>query len=159
MTEGRTFQREFITDLWAEIEPLAREHLAETGISGKLPLELDKDGYQAAQQNGTHFFHTVRLNGELIGYCSTIVCRAMRDSALEAHEDGIYVVPRHRGYIGSDLEHWVDDIMALEYGCRRSYRERIVEPGHVDRAVRRGPLGYKPVSVLWEIDLPRRKVA
>lgn len=159
MTEGRLFQREFVTDLWAELAPLAAEHLAETGISGALPLKLDHDAYQAAQQNGTHFFHTVRLNGELIGYCSTLVCRALRDSVLEAHEDGIYVVPRHRGYIGSDLEHWVDDIMALEYGCRRSYRERIADPAHVDRAVRRGPLGYKPMSILWVRELYHQAVA
>jgi hypothetical protein len=149
VTEGRTFQREFITDLWAELAPLAAEHLAETGISAGLPLKLDKDAYAEAQSAGRHFFHTVRLNGELIGYCSTIICRALRDSQLEAHEDGIYVVPRHRGYIGSELENWVDDIMWMDHGCVRSYRERIVTTDQGDRASRRGPVGYKAMSVLW----------
>ncbi len=149
MTEGRTFQREFITDLWSELEPLAAAHLAETKISVGLPLKLDKDAYAQAQTSGTHFFHTVRLSGELIGYCSTFICRALRDSALEAHEDGIFILPQHRGFIGTDLEHWVDDIMWMDHGCVRSYRERIVTTDQGDRATRRGPVGYKPMSILW----------
>lgn len=145
--EGRSFQLERISTLWAELEPLAAAHLAEAG--GKLPLKLDQVTYTAMEAAGVHRFDTVRLNGELIGYCSTLISTAFHDGARVAHEDGIYVLPRHRGWTGGDLEHWVDTMLATN-GVLRSYRERLIPiEATADRALRRGPVGYHPSSVLF----------
>ncbi len=150
MSDGRSFQQERITDLWSEMTPLATAHQAEAGTH--FPLKLNEDAYLAAQQNGSHLFHTARLNGQLVGYCSTLLSYSNHDGKLQAHEDGIYILPEHRGWMGRDLEHYVDRVL-MDAGCARSYRERIIDPDHVDRSTRRGPLGYKPMSILWVRDL------
>ena len=152
MAEGATFQRERITDLWGELQPLAEAHLAETGNSD-LPLKMSHEVYEAAQVAGCHRFYTARINGELVGYCSMILSHCVHDGAAEAHEDGIYVVPFHRGFMGTDLERWSDDLMALDDRVQRVYRERIIEVDMMDRAMRRGPVGYHPRSMLWRRDL------
>ena len=147
--DGRAFALEKITDVWPELEPLATLHLTEVSAATRW-LRLDRDAYAAMEAADRHAFHTMRINGELSGYCSTLICQSPHDGLLEAHEDGIYVRPDLRGWSGSDLEHFVDTMMACR-GCSRSFRERIIGTDHdaKDRAMRRGPLGYKPQSVLW----------
>lgn len=155
VTDGRTFQLEKITRLWDELEPLAATHLREVG--SHLPLKLERERYENMEQRGVHLFHTARINGALVGYCSTVLSRCFHDAMVEAHEDGIYVTPDQRGFLGTELEHWVDDMLRT-HGVVRSFRERIVGLAqHLDptRALRRGPVGYHPHSIMFKRELSR----
>lgn len=144
--EGRTIQRELISALWPELEPLGAAHLAETGLSAGL-FQADRAAYASAESAGSHRFDTVRLNGALIGYSSVLLYPSRFDGALEAHEDCIYVLPAHRGYVGRDLEHFQDTALASA-GVLRVFRERVIHDAD-DRALRRGPIGYTAYSVLF----------
>lgn len=144
--DGRSFQRERITDLWSELEPLFIAHHAEAGTDLQ-PLKMGQEAYAAAEQRGVHRFDTMRMDGKLAGYCSTILNRSYFDGAMEAHEDGIFVLPEHRGWGGGDFQHWIDTMLAADHVVR-SYRERPIGDD-AQRATRRGPLGYHPHAVLW----------
>ncbi len=151
MADGVTFARERLTEaLWAEMRPLAEAHQAETGVVRTVKLDLG--AYLSGQQSGAMRLYVARAGNVLIGYCSTILHICSFDQGLEAHEDAIYLEPAWRGTTGSAFERWIDDSLTAE-GVRRTFRERLIHPGEEERATRRGPLGYRPQSVLWRREL------
>lgn len=151
MSNLDTFAAERMTAIWPEVEPLARVHYAEIGIS-KRPLRWARDHYAAMEDAGSHRFYTIRDDiGKLIAYCSMFLVCSPHDQVREAHEDAIYVVPEFRGHLGPSFERRIDYALSEEY-VKRIFRERIIT-GDPERATRRGPLGYEPQSVLWRRDL------
>lgn len=151
MSKLETFAAEHMTVIWPQVEPLARVHYAEVGIS-KSPLRWAREHYAAMEDAGTHRFYTVRDDHRnLIAYCSMILVISPHDQVREAHEDAIYVLPEFRGNLGPSFERRIDYALS-EDGVRRIFRERIIT-GEPERATRRGPIGYEPQSVLWRRDL------
>ncbi len=146
MAIGRSFQLERVTDLWAELEPLFVAHHAESG-ERLGPKKLSKSDYETYDKIGMLVFHTARVGGSLVGYCSTFLHRCPFDSQMEAHEDAIFILPEHRGF-GQEFAAWIDT-MHKTNGISRSYRERLIDEEHGERTLRRGPIGYTPHSVLF----------
>lgn len=150
MPEGRHFQRERITDLWDELAPLASANVTEASNTNPEYLPR-KEIYESMEASDSHRFFTARINKKLVGYCSMMVNRSMYSGVCQAHEDAIYVAPEHRGFLGNEFQRWVDDMLFYD-GVTRVFRERMIHESG-DRALRRGPIGYKHHSVLWKRDL------
>lgn len=150
------FQREEVTDsFWAEVQPLAVEHMADVERV-RVPIVLSREQYDSCQARGVLRVHTARIDGVLVGYCSTVLHRSGFDGVLEAHEDSIYLAPEHRGFTGIEFQLYIDEQLRLD-GATRLFRERMIHGKDYERWARRGPVGYEPKSILWRKEYPHGK--
>lgn len=145
------FALERITDLWAEMAPLNAAHYREVDGDSH-PIKLDQQAYADMEAAGRHRMFTMRMDGELLGYCSLFFVTSPHDLVLEAHEDAIFIDPPERGR-GLEFHVWMDAKLQAE-GIKRVYRQRpIAFPDALGRDGRRGPLGYKPDQIVFAREL------
>ncbi len=97
MPEVGTFQVERLTPaLWAELEPLLERHWREIAIYHDIPLNPQRDLYQALDAAGMLRIYTLRgygdFAGELIGYAAYTVARNPQyQELLQAESAALYV--------------------------------------------------------------------
>ena len=145
--DAPTFQREQPADLWDEIMPLLEKHRLEIARYKDIPLGVDQEHYQKIHEMGLLRLFTVRIDGELIGYCCLIAHpNPHYTSSFQAHEDVLYIAPAYRKTgIGWRFMRHVDAELKAE-GCQAVYRHVKTDHDH-------GPLlermGYEAVDTIW----------
>lgn len=142
------FARECLSPaLWAEIQPLLRDHWREVAFYDDIPLSVAVDVYEASEAAGILRIYTVRdANTALCGYAIFFVRLAPHYAdSIQAAEDVIYVDPVYRGGTGYKFIAWCDEQLAAEGVQCVSH--------HVKLAHDWGKLlerqGYEPVETLW----------
>lgn len=110
------FSLENLVDVYAEIEPLCREHYAEMckrltgeGLSCS-PYAPRLDQYFAAAARGDLLTFMARLDGKPVGYINVYITNDMHNHDRIAMEDMIYVTKAHRNGLGKKL---------VEYGLQQ----------------------------------------
>lgn len=104
---------ESLPKVYAELEPLFREHYAEfsarllaTGVTVS-PYNPRLDEYFRASDGGWLKTFVVRLDGQPCGYANIYVTTDMHNRELIAQEDTLYVSKAHRNGIGRKLSLFV----------------------------------------------------
>ena len=144
------FSIEPFEDSYPELEPLYREHYAET------QERLERDGapipdykprlmeYVRASRRGDLFTWVVRLDGEAVGYCNIYMTNDMHNGQLIAQEDAIFMNKAHRRGAGTKL------VKAIINDLRPRGVKRILITPVTDLRVAKiwERVGFKPVSSL-----------
>lgn len=103
------FATELLSDIYPEMEPLARCHyqemtdrLATIGVEIS-PYDPRLDEYFKAARGGWLKTFTARKDGKLCGYANVYVTHDMHNRDLIAQEDTLYVAREYRGGLGKQL--------------------------------------------------------
>lgn len=98
IAQGATIEREvFTSELFEEIEPLARMHWREIAHYPDIPLDVDVARFVALEQAGALRFFTARLDGTLVGYaCFIVTPHSHYCGSLHAMQDVLFVDPACR---------------------------------------------------------------
>ncbi len=101
------FSRESVGSVWGEAMALSGGHYAETGIcNGKLPMKMDRDWYDRAEEAGSLRVYTARERGELAGYATWVLSNLPHHRGVcAAVNDVIYLRPQNRK--GSTAMRWL----------------------------------------------------
>ncbi len=149
------FARETLTDaLWAEALPLLQKHWREVAHFQDIPLDPDRERYDAIDRSGLQRFYTARASGGLlIGYASFVVAANLHyQTSVQAVQDVVYIHPDFRGGTGYRFIAWCDEQLKAE-GVQAVYH-------HVKAAHNFGPLlerqGYDLVDLIYakRLDTP-----
>lgn len=104
-----TMTRERLRDVYAELEPLYKEHyaamaarLAENGVPVS-PYKPNLVAYFRSDDDGRLLTFVLRHDGEACGYINVYVVPDNHNGDLIAQEDVLYVTPKHRGGTGKNL--------------------------------------------------------
>lgn len=113
---GLYFQRERCYDWGLEALPLFERHRQEIAHYQDIPLDVDLDGYAAAEQAGQLRCFTARLSGMLVGYAVFLVGPNLHYRAsLQARQDVLFVLPEHRNQgVGLELIRWSERALKAE---------------------------------------------
>lgn len=90
------FDRERVSDLWDEAQPLLERHWEEIAHYKDIPLEPMKEAYRRLDDAGVSFLLTARLSGELVGYYLSAIVPNLHYGFLQAIQDVLFVLPEHR---------------------------------------------------------------
>lgn len=91
-------QRELMSEaLFAEAEPLVQASFKRFDPFPDLPLDIDLEGYIAAEQSDVLRVYTARENGILLGYAVFIVAPSLRRRYLiQANQEMVHAVPERQ---------------------------------------------------------------
>ena len=124
-----SFARERMHDLWPELEPLIREHWLEVAHYLDIPLDPDRDAYNAMEDAGAVRAYTARIKGVLVGYVIYFVRPNLHYSgSKQAVQDVLFIAPEHRGGLGFRLLRWSHERLRDE-GVQVVYQHVKVKPG------------------------------
>lgn len=140
-----TYQRETMTAVLGEIQPLLERHWREIAYFQDIPLEPDYGGYERAEAANRLRIFTARRDGALVGYAIFFLGNLHYKSARIATQDILFLVPECRGFPGYRLIRFSDQQLKAE-GVEVTYH-------HVKVAHDFGPLlvhmGYQAVDTIY----------
>lgn len=86
-------------DTICELKPLFELHSKEISqhIKHGIPLDPDYVTYFRVEQAGELIFVALRSKGQLVGYFTGFIKRALHYNCLSLHQDLFYVSPQYRG--------------------------------------------------------------
>lgn len=144
-----TIQREALFPFFDEAMPLFHRHWQEVSHYLDIPLEPDRQVYEAADANGMLRVYTVRgANGDLYGYALFFVRRNPHyASSLQAVQDIVFVAPEYRqGTLGmrllrvAETELWGEGVQAVYHHVK------LAHPA-LGKVLER--MGYQPVETIY----------
>ena len=94
---GYVFALEPFNLVLPELHNLHREHFEETEGYRAAPINPDYEAMAESERSGQMLQFTARKDGALVGHMRIYLARCRHTQTLTASEDGIYVVPAHRG--------------------------------------------------------------
>lgn len=105
------YQSELVSEIWAEVWPLLKQHWLEVSNNLDIPLEPNIDLYGVAEKQGVFKLFTARIDNELVGYAAFMISNGLHNaSAVVAIQDVLYVKPAHRkSRVGYKLIQFCDD--------------------------------------------------
>jgi hypothetical protein len=109
-----TFQRENVRDIWPDILPLLVLEHAELTPFPDIPLDIDRDRYDAADALGLLRCYTVRRDGKLVGHAGFGIAGMHHKSTKIVVGDVLYVHPDHRAEAGLGLIGYALDQLQAE---------------------------------------------
>ena len=125
------FARERFSDVIDEAMPLLQKQAAELNANPDLPLAVDRDVYNAAEDAGVLRLFTARFSGHLIGYAcfSVAVNPHYATSPPQSVQDVFYIEPTARGVgIGDAFIKYCNSMLAFE-GVNLDYQHvKIAHP-------------------------------
>jgi GNAT superfamily N-acetyltransferase len=139
----------------AGLEQLGARHWTEIAHFRDIPLEVDWDAYAAFEAAGRLRTFTVRIDGQLVGYCLFILSHHPHyKSSLYAMQDVLFLAPEHRGaHIGAQLIRFCEERLRVE-GV-----QVVTQHSKAKRELDLGPLltrlGYELVDTVWAKRLDR----
>lgn len=146
-TNGVRHQRERVAEVWDEMQPLLVAHWDEIAHYHDIPLNIDREGYEAVERAGALRIFTVRADGQLVGYAVFVVRRNMHYlDSLQAVQDVLFLHPAwRRANVGRELIEFADEMLRRD-GVQVVYQ-------HVKLAYDFGPLlermGYERIETIW----------
>lgn len=150
-----TYQREKLSDLWAELQPLLAAHWREIAHYPDIPLDPDKDRYLQIEQAGIVRAFTARTaSWRLVGYSVFFVVPSLHyRQSLQANQDVIYVEPAMRsGRVGLGLIQFGDACLRNE-GVQLVHQHQKNAHPALGRLL--AHLGYEAVETGWMKRLDR----
>lgn len=145
----------YCVETWARLhgDPdfprLVQEHYAEAEeVAQEVPVSLNVPIYESLDRNGMLVIVTARLDGLLVGYCTTMMHRHMHYDLMCAIEDAYYVVPwaRRLGHGLVSVGYRLIATMIEELrrrGCQRcSFAAKDFSPLLERLGMRRGDIMY-----------------
>lgn len=149
-----TITKEPFVTAWADIEPLARMHFAETQARFAemgMPMgDFDPrlEIYNQADAGGyLHTFVVRTVDGTAVGHSTVYVQTDMHNRETIGREDTIYIHPDHRRGIGGKLTRHILEFLKSQ-GCVRATIDARTDPRAV-RLWRR--IGFQPVAEVMMI--------
>jgi len=145
-----SFQEEKLSEIIEEIKPLLHAHWQEIGIfdKEKHPLDPDWDLYFKAEAAGIHFFFTVRQDGKLIGYYSSILFpKHFHYRSIFASDcDLFFLAPEFRsGLIGLRMLREVENVLKRKGVNMITHTVKISFP--LEPIMKR--LGFEPMDIKY----------
>lgn len=153
-----SLQRERFADWIGEAMPLIERHWHEVAHYKDIPLNVNRDGYIAAENADLVRLYTMRHAATrlLLGYALFLVSLNLHYcTSRQAKQDVLFIAPEHRGgFLGSRLVRFADDAMRAE-GVQVSYQHVKLEHPALGSILQR--IGYEPIEVIWgrRLDLPK----
>lgn len=111
------FARERFVDVIDEAMPILQKQADELNANPELPLAVDQQVYENADEAGALRIFTARIDGALVGYaCYQVAVNPhYSTSPPQAVQDVIYVEPSARGAgIGDALIKYCNSMLAFE---------------------------------------------
>lgn len=148
-----TFARESIRGLWPELWPLLFAHWEEIATWSDIPMDPDREAYEAIEDAGLLRLYTARNAQGLVGYAAYVVRTHLHyRGSVQAVQDVVYLRPEYRqGRIGQKLLEAADADLASE-GVQVVFQ-------HVKLAHNFGPLlerlGYEHLENVYARRLDR----
>lgn len=139
-----TFQRELVTDIRREVQPLLELHWDEIAVDKDIPLNVDWASYTAGKAVRVY---TARDDGALVGYaCFVLNHNKHYMDSLQAMQDVLFVHREHRrGLMGYRFIRFCDDQLRAE-GVQKVMH-------HVKKAHNFGPVlerqGYEEIEIIY----------
>jgi hypothetical protein len=115
-----SFQLEQFIDIELEVSGLADAHFEEVdgGVEPKRPFVIDSDLMRYGSKCGNLRIYTVRVDGELVGYCTWNVQYDVESRGLLIATQGAwYVSPAHAGRGLRLYKHSLAELKALGVQC------------------------------------------
>jgi hypothetical protein len=140
--------QEWLSEAWAEVEPMAKAHWSEVAPASQADIQvaLDRESYDRLEQQGLLRFFTVRAHGVLLGYLLAVVMEHTNHvQSLQADVTAVYVIPSERGRSGYQLIKYADEQLRAE-GVQ-VVRHRVKVDHDWSPLLTR--LGYAPEEVTW----------
>lgn len=110
-----TFQRERISDVWAEALPMLTANHAETGILTSEDFKPSKSRFEALESVNVLKLFTAREAGKLVGYALFLVVPHLHFSGkLWAQQDAMFILPEYRGFSGAKFIQYTDTELRSE---------------------------------------------
>ena len=102
-------QRETLQTAWDEIKQLWLTHNDEVGALDNEKFSPDGNQYLSIEDAGYLHLYTMRMDGELVGYCTMFVTKHHHyPNTLWAKQDVLYVVPEWRGFAAYKFMRFID---------------------------------------------------
>lgn len=114
-----TFTQESIVDLYLERRDLIEDHYEEAPFYEDIPVQPQLDFYQQLDDQGNYFLLVARIDGEVVGYISYVICPLIQfDDQIIADMELIYTAPEARGTgIGTQLLEEAEKLLVDNYGA------------------------------------------
>lgn len=143
-----TFQRERLTDIRAEIEPLLELHWREIAHYQDIPLDPDWMLYEHSEDSGILRTYTARHDGLLAGYGVFFLRHAPHyRNSIQAVQDVLFLVPEMRKTTsGNALIAYADEQLAAE-GAQVVYHHQKAQHPALGMVLKRR--GYEIVDIIW----------
>ena len=138
-------QRERVHLLWPEMMPILDAGFREFDPMQDLPLDIDRDVYEALEEGESLRIYTARLDGELVGYAVFVVMRPPRRRYLTlAQQDVVHVIHPHRTRVTKRLISFSERALADE-GVKLVYHSSSMG-SRFGRLLEL--MGYRPIAQL-----------
>lgn len=141
----------------AGVEELLKRHFEEIAHYKDIPLEPDWETYALLENAGKLRIFTVRVRGELVGYCAYALMHNLHyKSSYQAKQDVLFVAPEHRnGRVGAHLILFAERHLRAETPPVQVTYQHSKACAQVDI----GPLlercGYELIDTIWAKRLDR----
>lgn len=143
-----SFRRESPKQIWEEILPLLQEHFVEIATYRDIPLSVDQDVYDRAEEAGVLRVYTARIDGDLIGYA----CFLMRPNphysgSIQAVADVVFISEAYRrGRLGLQLLQFADNGLTADGAQVIYHHVKLAHPA-LGRLLEH--MGYEPVETIY----------
>jgi len=110
VSTGIEFSTASVYDTWDEAVGLMISNQGETGVLTPEEFKPDRVRYEEAESLGLLRLHTMRHDGELVGYALFLIANHLhyKDTKF-ATVDVLYVSPLHRGINAVSFMQWQDE--------------------------------------------------
>lgn len=147
------FQRETLAQVRASrseaerVDELLERHWAEISHYPDIPVSVNWDFYEMADEMGKLRIFTVRIDGELVGYAVFMTnFNPHYMSSFQGVQDVLWLAPEHRrGLLGYRLIKYAEETLTAE--CQVLYHHQKIAHPALGRLLKM--MGYEPVEVIW----------
>lgn len=107
-------QKESVSDIWHELQPLLEQHFEEISANPDIPLEVEYAKYEAMENAGSFILFTAREDGALIGYAAYFIAGNLHySSSKQATQDVLFLrKDKRKGFAGIKLIKFADKVLA-----------------------------------------------
>lgn len=141
----------------AGVEQLLARHFEEIAFYPDIVLEPDWEAYALLEGAGKLRIFTVRVRGELVGYCVFLLMHNLHyKSSHQAKQDILFVLPEHRsGRIGAHLILFAERHLRTESPPVQVVYQHSKAREDLDIGPLLERVGYELVDTIWAKRLDR----